>query len=278
MSSDTILSYPEQVAESTSFLRELAPSFPDKAIILGTGLGALASMISVDIEIPFLEIPNFPVSTVDSHKGSLILGSIEGVPIAALRGRVHLYEGYNANEVTLPIRVLGECGVKTLIVSNASGAMNPEYRSGEIMLIEDHINLTGRNPLEGPNNEAWGPRFPDMSDPYASELRDIARSVANECSIPFHEGVYVACVGPNLETRAEYTMLRLLGADVVGMSTVPEVLVARHMGIKVLAFSVVTDECFPDTLQPLSIEDVLAAAAKASPALSRLLSRILPRL
>jgi purine-nucleoside phosphorylase len=278
MISKNALSYPEMVAQATAYLQAIQADFPDKAIILGTGLGNLVSMIDVEVEVPFSEIPNFPVSTVESHEGLLVFGSIKGTPIVALHGRVHLYEGYDANQVTLPVRVLGECGIKTLIVSNASGAMNPEYRSGDIMIIEDHINLTGRNPLEGPNHDAWGPRFPDMSDPYASELRKIARVAANDCSIPLHEGIYVACVGPNLETRAEYTMLRLMGADVVGMSTVPEVLVARHMDINVIAFSVVTDECFPETLQPLSLEDVLAAAAKASPALSTLLIHILPQL
>ena len=268
--------YPQRVSQAAAFLKSSITSRPNKAIILGTGLGALASMIDVSQEISYEDIPHFPTSTVSSHKGSLLFGSLAGQEVVAMNGRVHLYEGYSPQETTLPIRVLGELGIQTLIVSNASGAMNPSYRSADIMLIEDHINLTGRNPLEGPNVAAWGPRFPDMSDPYSSALRKVARKVSNDLSIPMHEGVYVSCVGPNLETRAEYNMLRLMGADVVGMSTVPEVLVARHMDIDVLAYSVVTDECFPDSLQPLSIEDVLAAADKASPNLIRLIEHTLP--
>lgn len=268
--------YKDLVEASALFLKQEIPQFPEIAIVSGTGLDALVSCVDVEREIPFSAIPNFPVSTVQSHEGSLVFGSIEGKPVVLLRGRVHLYEGYSPQTVTLSTRVLARCGVKTLVLSNASGAMNRQYRSGDLMLIADHINMMGSNPLEGLNIDEWGPRFPDMSDPYSSALRAVAKQTANDLSIPLHEGVYVAVVGPNLETKAEYTMLRLMGADVVGMSTVPEVLVARHMGVNVLAFSVITDECFPETLQPISLEDVLRAADKASPKLITLLKHIIP--
>ncbi len=269
-------SYQSLVEESVRFLQGSIPQFPTIAIVSGTGLDALSTGVEIEQEISFSAIPNFPVSTVKSHESSLVFGKIAGKSAVLLRGRVHLYEGYDAKTVTLSTRVLALCGIKTLILSNASGAMNPQYRSGDIMLISDHINMMGSNPLEGANVDAWGPRFPDMSDPYNTQLRQVARKTANDLSIPLHEGVYVSVVGPNLETKAEYTMLRLMGADVVGMSTVPEVLAARHMGVKILAFSVVTDECFPDTLQPISLEDVLRAAKKASPKLITLLKHIIP--
>jgi len=271
-------SYQAQVEEAVSFLKARVSSFPKIAIVLGTGLDALSARVDVNEEILFGEIPNFPVSTVQSHQGSLLIGTLNDVPVVIMRGRVHLYEGYSAKDVTLPVRVLALCGVSTLILSNACGGMNKEYRSGDLVLIKDHINMMGQNPLEGPNVDAWGPRFPDMSDPYAESLRKLVKKTANYVSIPLHEGVYISVVGPNLETRAEYTMLRFLGADVVGMSTVPEVLVARHMGLDVLAFSVVTDECFPEVLQPISLEDVLRAAKKASPKLIKLIELILPQI
>lgn len=272
------LDYKKRVEEAAAYIRSKISEFPSKAMVLGTGLDSLLSSIEILVEIPYQDIPHFPVSTVQSHQGTLVLGVVNSDPILLLRGRVHLYEGYDAQTVTLPVRALGLCGVKTLILTNACGAMNPEYRSGDIVLLKDHINMMGHNPLEGPNVAEWGPRFPDMSDPYSSALRAIVRIAANETSIPIHEGVYVAVVGPNLETKAEYNMLRLLGADVVGMSTVPEVLAARHMGINVVAFSVVTDECFPDELQVVSLEDVLRAAAKAAPKLIHLIQSIVPRL
>ncbi len=272
------LVYKTRVEEAAAYIRSKVQSIPPTAIVLGTGLDALLSSVTILTEIPFQDIPHFPVSTVQSHRGSLVVGTIDSQTVLLLRGRVHLYEGYDAKMVTLPVRALGLCGVQTWVLTNACGAMNPEYRSGDIVLLKDHINMMGHNPLEGPNEDAWGPRFPDMSDPYSSNLRSMARQAANEVSIPLHEGVYVAVVGPNLETRAEYTMLRLLGADVVGMSTVPEVLAARHMGMNVIAFSVVTDECFPDELKAISLEEVLRAAEKASPKLIRLIKCILPRL
>ncbi len=275
---DSIQTHVEAVEGATAFLKERLASIPEIAIILGTGLDGVGEQIEVYQEIRNDDIPGFPKLTVQSHSGTLIVGKLGHVPVLALNGRAHLYEGYSAKEVTLPVRVLGALGVQTLIVSNACGGMNPAYRAGDIMLIEDHINLMGANPLEGPNHATWGPRFPDMSDPYASSLRHIAREVAQEEGIPLHEGVYVSVVGPNLETRAEYRMLSTMGADVVGMSTVPEVLVARHMDINVLGFSVITDECDPDNLASISIEDVLAAAEMAREPLARLMSRVVSRI
>jgi len=267
--------YKACVEAAVKYILSRFPNFPSKAIVLGTGLDGLMDIVTVHTEILFKDIPHFPVSTVQSHQGALIIGAIGETPVVIMRGRVHLYEGYTPQEVTLPIRALALCGISTLVLSNACGAMNTEYRSGDIMMIEDHINMMGHNPLEGANTDSWGPRFPDMSDPYNKDLRSLVRKTANDFSIPLHEGVYVSVVGPNLETRAEYTMLRLMGADVVGMSTVPEVLVARHMSVNVLAFSIVTDECFPDTLQPISLEDVLAAAKKATPKFMGLIQRIM---
>ncbi len=267
--------YRARVEAASQYLRSQISEFPSTAIVLGTGLDALISSVSVISEIPYVDIPHFPVSTVQSHQGSLVYGTIESQPIILLRGRVHLYEGYDANTVTLPVRALGLCGIKTLVLTNACGAMNPDYKSGDIVLLKDHINMMGHNPLEGPNVDDWGPRFPDMSDPYSSSLRDLVRRAANDARIPIQEGVYVSVVGPNLETRSEYIMLRLLGADVVGMSTVPEVLAARHMGISVIAFSVVTDECSLEDLQPISLDDVLAAAKKASPKLISLIKGVI---
>lgn len=270
--------YVSSVSTATSFLRERFGSIPDLAIILGTGLDGLSRVIEVEDELPYADIPGFPVSTVQSHAGMLIKGSLAGRSILALKGRAHIYEGYTAKQVTFPVRVLGELGCRTLVVSNACGGLLPEHRAGDIMLIEDHINLLGHNPLEGPNHDAWGPRFPDMSDPYPRALRQSARTVADTLGIAMHEGVYAAVVGPNLETRAEYRMLQRMGASVVGMSTVPEVIAANHMGIRVLAFSIITDECDPDNLRPISIDDVLAAAARASDPMCRLLEALIPSL
>lgn len=269
-----IQAYRQQVEAAAAYLQHRQDPFPRIGIILGTGLGALAKEIAVTAAIPYDEIPHFPVSTVESHRGRLLLGTLAGEPVVALQGRFHLYEGYSAKEVTLPVRVLGTLGVETLLISNAAGGMNPHFRRGGLMLITDHINLQGVNPLEGPNVEAWGPRFPDMSEPYDRELRRVAEAAALQHGIKLEQGVYVAVTGPNLETRAEYRFLRGIGADVVGMSTVPEVLVARHMNLRVLAISVITDECFPDALQPISIPDILAAAAEAEPHLTTLMKAV----
>lgn len=274
----TIESYVEAVSRAASYVKDRIDNVPEIGIILGTGLDALSADIEQDTRLPYNEIPGFPELTVKSHQGDLISGRIADRPVLALNGRAHLYEGYDAKEITFPVRVLGALGIRTLIVSNACGGMNPDYSTGDIMLIEDHINLMGSNPLEGPNHDDWGPRFPDMSDPYDTSLRKLVRETAKQTGVALHEGVYVSVVGPNLETRAEYRMLHRMGADVVGMSTVPEVLVARHMGIKVVAFSVITDECDPDNLAAISIEDVLAAAEQASGPLGRLIAGIIPSL
>lgn len=270
--------YVSAVQRAAAFLRERFGSIPDVAIILGTGLDGLARVIKIEDQLPYGDIPGFPVSTVQSHAGMLIKGTLAGRPVLALKGRAHIYEGYSAKQVSFPVRVAGELGCRSLVVSNACGGLLPEHAAGDIMLIEDHINLMGHNPLEGPNHDAWGPRFPDMSDPYPKALRELARSAASRLGVSLHEGVYAAVVGPNLETRAEYRMLQRMGASVVGMSTVPEVIAANHMGMKVLAFSVITDECDPDDLKPISIEDVLAAASRASDPLCRLLEAIVPSL
>jgi purine-nucleoside phosphorylase len=251
---------------------------PTVGLILGTGLGQLAEEIDGAQSLGYGEVPHMPVSTVESHAGRLIAGTLGGTPVLAMQGRFHLYEGYDARQVTFPVRVFAELGIETLVISNAAGGMNPQYRRADLMLLTDHINLQGANPLEGPNQPAWGPRFPDMSEPYDLELRALAEAEALKAGIKLQQGVYVAVVGPNLETRAEYRFLRGIGADVVGMSTVPEVIAARHAGLRCLALSVVTDECFPDALQPVSIEDVLAAAAEAEPKLTRLVKAVVSQL
>ena len=230
------------------------------------------------VVVDYGDIPNFPISTVETHHGKLIFGTLEGKRVIALQGRFHLYEGYTAHQITLPVRVMSALGVETLLISNAAGGMNPNYRRGDVMLISDHINLQGVNPLTGGNIPEWGPRFPDMSDPYNSRLRALAHESALNNRIYLHEGVYVSVTGPNLETRAEYRFLRMIGADAVGMSTVPEVIVANHAGMRCAAISVITDECFPDSLQPVSIEDVLAAAGEAEPKLTSIMKGLVSRI
>ncbi len=267
-------SYVAAVEAAVTAIRAATDRRPRLGIILGTGLGQLAEEIAVETSLPYDQLPHFPVSTVESHAGRLLVGTLGGVPVVAMQGRFHLYEGYSPKDVTFPVRVLGRLGVETLLISNAAGGMNPLYRRGDLMLLTDHINLQGSNPLVGPNVDAWGPRFPDMSAPYDPALIEVAEREALARGIKLHQGVYVAVEGPNLETRAEYRFLRALGADVVGMSTVPEVIVARHMNLRVLALSVITDECFPDALEPVSIEDVLAAAAEAEPRLTALMKAV----
>ncbi len=266
--------YRAEVEAASHAIRSVSSLSPKVGIILGTGLGALVSEIDVQHVLDYGDIPHFPVSTVESHEGRLIIGKLGDVPVYACQGRFHLYEGYSTKEVTFPVRVLGNLGIDTLLISNAAGGMNPNYRRGDLMLITDHINLQGANPLQGANFDEWGPRFPDMSEPYDVNFRAIAEEAALKSGIKLHQGVYVAVVGPNLETRAEYRFLRSIRADVVGMSTVPEVIVSRHMDIKTLAISVITDECFPDALAPISIEEVLAAAAMAEPKLTALMKAV----
>jgi purine-nucleoside phosphorylase len=244
---------------------------PRVAIILGTGLGGLGREIRADAEIPYEQIPGFPLSTVESHAGRLICGTLEGVPVVAMVGRLHRYEGYDLAQVAFPVRVMQALGAGVLMVSNACGGMQPLWPNGDLMLIADHINLLGGNPLTGPNDDALGPRFPDMSEPYDPALRLHARRVALEQGITLREGVYAAIAGPSLETRAEYRWLRAIGADVVGMSTVPEVIVARHGGMRVLGVSIITDQCLPDALEPATLEKIIAVANQAEPHLTLLL-------
>lgn len=275
--SDTDLSYRKRVEEAATFVSDRIEDRPEIGIILGTGLNQLAEEIEVDRSFEYHEIPHFPSSTVESHEEELIVGTLGGRTVLALSGRFHLYEGYSAREVAFPVRVMGVLGLEGVLISNAAGGMNPQFEQGDVMLITDHINLQSDNPLIGPNVEDWGPRFPDMSEPYDVELREIVREAALEENLELHRGVYVAVVGPHLETKAEYRWLRKIGGDAVGMSTVPEVLAARHMDLRVMAMSVITDECFPDALEPLTLEDALAAAKEADPMVSAIFEKVVER-
>jgi purine-nucleoside phosphorylase len=268
------------VRAAASAVRALASAAAtcDVAIILGTGLGALGEAITVEAAVEYADIPGFPLSTVESHSGRLLLGTLGGKRVAAMQGRFHRYEGYSLQQVTFPVRVLRELGARTLVVSNACGCMRADWNAGDIMLIADHINLLGDSPLIGANDDALGPRFPDMSEPYDESLRAIARAVASGRGIMLREGVYVAVAGPNLETRAEYRMLRTCGADVVGMSTVPEVIVAKHAGMRVLGFSMITDMCLPDSLEPATLDKILAVARAAEPNLTALVRGVMERI
>lgn len=268
----------DMIQESVKTIRLSTSETPTVGIILGTGLGGLVQHMTVRTTINYTDIPHFPRSTVESHAGKLLFGTIEGVNVVVMQGRFHLYEGYSAQQVTFPVRVMKFLGVQTVVISNACGGLNPLYRRGDVMIIDDHINLLGDNPLVGPNDERLGPRFPDMSEPYSQRLIGLMLESARERKHFVHRGVYVAVAGPNLETRAEYRFLRTIGADVVGMSTVPETIVARHMGMNVLGVSIITDECFPDALQPVTLDDVLAAAAIAEPVMTDLITAVLPKI
>jgi purine-nucleoside phosphorylase len=267
----------EQVQEASRTVRSHWSGAPTVGIVLGTGLGALAREIESATAIPYPEIPYFPRSTVESHKGQLVCGTLVGHSVIAMEGRFHLYEGYTPSQVTFPIRVMKELGCKLLIVSNAAGGLNPLFEKGDLIVIDDHINLMGVNPLIGPNDDRLGPRFPDLIEPYDRELQNLALRVALESNIVAHRGVYAAVTGPNLETRAEYRFLRLIGADVIGMSTIPEVLVAVHAGLKVLGFSIATDMCLPDALEPVRIEEILAVANQAEAKLRTIVKGVLER-
>ena len=278
MSSNPLQQARIQRAEAVAFIKERLPIDPEYLLILGTGLGQLAEEMTVEVELPYEGIPHFPVSTVESHAGKLLIGYLGGKSIMAMQGRFHYYEGYSMNQIAFPVRVAKMLGIQTLLVSNACGGLNPNFERGDIMLINDHINFLGDNPLIGPNDPDLGPRFPDMSQPYTERLLATAEQVALDAGIKMHQGVYLAVSGPMMETKGEYRYMRQLGADVVGMSTVPEVIAAVHMSMEVLGISVITDECFPDALEPVSLDDVLEAAAMAEPQLTRVVVGVLERL
>jgi len=268
----------ENIQRAVDTVRNVTDRVPDIALILGTGLGGLAEEIENPVEIGYGDIPGFPLSTVETHAGRLLLGSLGGEQVVAMQGRFHRYEGYSMQQITFPVRVMRGLGARSLVVSNACGGMNPLWSAGDLVLLADHINLLGDNPLIGSNDESLGPRFPDMSAPYDPELRELARDVARDMKLTLREGVYVAVPGPNLETPAEYRFLRTIGADVVGMSTVPEVIVAVHSGMKTLGISIITDECFPDALVPADIDKIIATAQRAEPYLTRLVGGVLQRM
>ena len=268
----------EMIQEATRAIEKRYALAPEIGIILGTGLGRLADAIDTATVIPYEEIPHFPLSTVEHHAGKLILGSLAGKTVMAMQGRFHFYEGYTPQQIAFPVRVMKFMKVKTLIVSNACGGINPLYGPGTIMVITDHINLLPGNPLIGPNDPRIGPRFPDMSEPYTRTLIELASRVAMENTIRIERGVYAAMTGPSLETRAEYRMLKTLGADAIGMSTVPEVIAAVHAGMQVLGLSVVTDSCLPDALEPADINTIIDTANQAEPSLVTLIRKVIAQL
>ena len=268
----------EKISETLKVIRQKNGDEYPVGIILGTGLGGLVKEIKIDHEIDYSDLPHFPLSTVESHRGKLIFGTIGNKKVVAMQGRFHFYEGYTMKQITYPVRVMKFLGVKTLLVSNACGGMNPQFKRGDIMLMTDHINLLGDNPLIGKNEDELGPRFPDMSEPYSHELIKIAEEVALENKIKVQKGVYIAVPGPNLETRAEYRFLRAAGADVVGMSTIPENIVANHMGMKVLGISIITDECFPDSLKSVDVNEIISTAMKAEPKMTLIMKEVIKRI
>lgn len=278
MAFESVETFRKKRNEALQFIQSKTDLRPNYMLILGTGLGQLAEEMDIETSISYDLIPHFPVSTVESHHGKLLFGTLGGKEVVAMQGRFHYYEGYTMQQIAFPVRVLKANGADTLFVSNACGGMNPNHCRGDIMLIRDHINMLGDNPLMGPNDDELGPRFPDMSEPYSERLMDIATNVALENNLLMHQGVYVALSGPMLETKSEYRFLRLLGADVVGMSTVPEVISAVHMGMEVLGISAVTDECFPDSLKPVNIEEILEAASIAEPKMTRVIVHVLKKL
>lgn len=269
----------DQVLNTTEYIKRVTKDFtPEYGIILGTGLGGLVTEIEKEYELLYSMIPDFPIATVEFHTGKLIFGTIAGKKVVAMSGRFHYYEGYSMQQITFPVRVLKMLGIQRLFISNACGCLNPDYRKGDLMIIEDHINLQTDNPLRGRNYDAFGPRFPDMSAPYDAAMIKMAEEIAKKQNLKVHKGVYVSVVGPNMETRAEYRFLRIIGADVVGMSTVPEVIVANHMGLPVFAVSVITDEGFAETLQPVSIPEIIAAAKEAEPKMTLMLKELISKL
>ena len=265
----------QQIAAAATYLQALSFEQPRVGVVLGTGLGELAGHIRIAHSIPYGQIPHFPESTVESHKGHLILGHIRDTPVIAMQGRFHYYEGYTMQQITFPIRVMKAMGVQRLLLSNAAGGMNPSFEKGDLVLLEDHINMQPENPLRGLLSAAYGPRFPDMSCPYDRLLGEELKATAAALGTTLKTGIYVAVMGPNLETRAEYRFLRMAGADLVGMSTVPEVIVANQLQLPCAAVSVVTDECDPDNLHPVSIEEIIAVAGKADKLLSSIFARVI---
>lgn len=271
--------YVKRVKESVEFVEKRMPFKPEVAIILGSGLGGISETLESRSVIPYPDIPGFPVSTAPGHKGELVFGKFGGKNVVLMNGRFHYYEGYSMREVTFPIRVFQLLGVETLVVTNAAGGLNPDFDVGKPMVIVDHINFMGDNPLIGPNVDEWGPRFPDMSEPYDRGLYELALEAAKDRGLPLYKGVYVAVAGPNFETAAEYRMFRSFGADAIGMSTVPEVIVAKHGGMRVLGFSIITDRCVPEEgLKPLSAEEVLEAAEKGGEILVEIIGETLYRM
>lgn len=268
----------EKINQSVAFIESKTSVKPELGIILGTGLGALVNDIDIDDTIPYDQIPHFPVSTVESHSGRLIFGRLEGRPVVVMQGRFHYYEGYTLQQVTFPVRIMKALGIQNLFISNACGALNPSIKKGDLMILKDHINLIPENPLRGPNYPELGPRFPDMSQPYSRRLIELGLTQAKKVDVDIHLGTYVSVPGPNLETSAEYKYLRIIGGDVVGMSTVPEVIVAAHAGIPVMAISVITDEGYHDVLEPVTVADVIEVAGKAEPKMTELLKRIIGQL
>lgn len=268
----------QKIQEALSYINKHTFNKPSVGIVLGTGLGGLLERCKIELAIPYENIPHFPVSTVESHKGQLIFGIISEKPVVIMQGRFHYYEGYDAKEITFPIRVLKELGIDNLLISNASGAINPSYKKGDLVILDDHINLLFENPLRGKNIDEHGPRFPDMSAPYDKTLANLLWGLSKEIDCNFHSGVYAAWQGPSLETRAEYRMLKILGADLVGMSTVPEVIVANHMNLPCAVVSVLTDECDPDNLTPVTLEEIIEVAEKAEPKLTDLFSKVIKQL
>jgi len=268
----------KQIQKTTEYLQEKGFGNPEIGIILGTGLGQLLNEIDVIKEVSYNHIPNFPTATVEFHKGKLIYGNLEGKRVIVMQGRFHLYEGYTLQDVTYPVRIMEKLGINTLLISNASGAINLNFKKGELMLIEDHINLQGSSPLAFKGVSKLGERFADMSQPYDGEINSKLKSIARDNNITLHEGVYASVVGPQLETRAEYRMLKIIGADAVGMSTVPEIIVANHLKLKAAAVSVLTDECDPNNLRPIDIKEIIAMANKAEPDMITLFKELIKNL
>lgn len=266
------------ITESTEYLQHKGFDNPEIGIILGTGLGQLIDEIEIITEVSYNHIPNFPTATVEFHKGKLIYGKLEGKTVVVMQGRFHIYEGYTLQDVTFPVRIMEKLGIKTLLVSNAAGAVNLNFKKGELMLIDDHINLQGSSPLAFKGVSKLGTRFTDMSAPYDAEINSKIENIAKDKGITLHKGVYASVVGPQLETRAEYRMLKTIGADAVGMSTVPEIIVANHLGLKAAAVSVLTDECDPDNLEPVNIDDIIAMANKAEPNMITLFKELIKTL